>query len=177
MHNPPVTWTQHFRSQQLVDHLDIQPHKALLQWTDHVSFRECPVAAQTLAHLKQNSPQRFWHLRPVSRDAFALVDTKKSELLDPLSFKIIVLLNILQLIQLSDVFNLNHPTCAVQFLHPEIQLGPGCGTFFLDVFFCLCLSLYLLASCDLALSPLSLSIHERICAAFLVVECSLSSNV
>ena len=50
--NPLGTWTQHFQSQQLVDHLDIYRRKAPLRLTDRI-FHECPLAPQS--HQKLSS--------------------------------------------------------------------------------------------------------------------------
>ena len=83
LHNPLGTWTQHFQSQRLVDHLDIQPQEALLLRTDQVSIREWPLATHSLTHLK-NSPRRTWHLQPISHHSFFSLGNTKNNLLDPL---------------------------------------------------------------------------------------------
>ena len=53
-HHPLGTWTQHFQSQQVDDHLDIQRQKAPLLWTDQVSHK-CPLAPRSPPYLNKLS--------------------------------------------------------------------------------------------------------------------------
>ena len=80
-HSPLSTWTQHFQSQQLVSHLDIQQRKAPLLWCDQVSH-ECVLAPDSPAYLKKLSPTDM--AIPSNPLSLARLNAKTHELLDPL---------------------------------------------------------------------------------------------
>ena len=129
-HNPLDTWTQHFQSQQLVDHLDIQRRKAFLLWTCRF-FHECQLAHhshQRLSSTNSAAPSDpLKHCCTLKRKTHELLDPNgDSQNHHPLGHH--------RQIQLFDVLYQNLTTCAVH-LRSEIQPGPGCGSFFLDVFF------------------------------------------
>ena len=67
-----VSLHQHFQSQQLVDHLDIQRRQAPLPWTDQIFT---PI---------KNSRRRTWHFCPNPSQHSCTFERKTHKLLDPI---------------------------------------------------------------------------------------------
>ena len=131
-HNPLETWTQHFQSRQLVDHLDIQGRKVPLPLIDRI-FHEYPLAPHT--HHRLSSTNLAIPSNPLKY--CCTFEHKTHKLLDPNGdSQNHHSLGHHRQIQLFDVLYQNHPTCAVH-LHLEIQSGPGWfpfpGCFFLHL--------------------------------------------